>query len=96
VTVEHALAARERADASRFVDVDYREFLSEPLKTARNVYDALGLELLPESEAALREHAGQNPQNRHGKHTYTLEEYGLTPERVRERLAGYLERFALD
>ncbi|MDH3685398.1 MAG: sulfotransferase [Myxococcales bacterium] len=96
VKVEHALAARDGADASRFVDVDYREFLADPLKTARNIYDVLDLELPPESETALRDHVEKNPQNRHGKHTYTLEEYGLTPEAVRERLAGYLERFALD
>jgi hypothetical protein len=94
--VEHALEARERADASRFVDVDYREFLADPLKTARGIYEAFDLELPAGAAAALRQHVEGNPQNRHGKHSYSLEEYGLTREAVRERLSAYLERFALD
>jgi len=37
----------------------------------------------------------ENPQGKHGRHEYSLEAYGLSPERVRERLAAYIERFDL-
>ena len=39
----------------------------------------------------MREH----PQGKHGRHEYSLDEYGLSPERVRERFAGYVERYGL-
>ncbi len=28
-----------------------------------------------------------NPSDKHGKHTYALEDFGLTPEIIRKRLA---------
>ena len=31
----------------------------------------------------------------HGTHEYALEQYGLTPERVRTRLGAYIRRFGL-
>ena len=36
-----------------------------------------------------------NPQGKHGKHEYALEEYGLDPDQVRERFAAYIERFQI-
>ena len=37
----------------------------------------------------------ENPQGRHGRHSYSLGAYGLTPEAVRERLQGYCRDFDL-
>ena len=36
-----------------------------------------------------------NPKGKHGRHTYSLEDYGLTTEQVRERYANYCERFSI-
>ena len=44
---------------------------------------------------AMRAHLRENPQHRHGSHRYSLEEYGLSADVVRERLADYIERFGL-
>jgi hypothetical protein len=41
------------------------------------------------------EHATTHGKDRHGKHEYTLEMYGLTGTMVRDRLAAYIERFGL-
>jgi hypothetical protein len=43
----------------------------------------------------MERHLSENPQNKHGAHRYSLEEYGLSAETVRTRLAGYIERFGL-
>lgn len=93
--VERGLEARERTDPSRFVDVDYRAFVADPVVTARGVYGAFDLDVPPGTEAALEGYARSHAKGRHGDHTYSLEAYGLDEARVRERLAGYLERFDL-
>ena len=92
-SLERALAARDRMDPARVFDVDYRAFVADPLATARQVYRHFELPLDAASEAALERHVRENPQGKHGAHRYALEEYGLDPARVRERLRFYTDRF---
>jgi hypothetical protein len=93
--LERGLAARDQSRPERFVDVDYRDFVRAPLETAERIYQAFGLELEPGTRAIMERHLSENPQNKHGAHRYSLEEYGLSAETVRTRLAGYIERFGL-
>jgi hypothetical protein len=92
-SLERGLAARDRLEARRVLDVDFRAFVADPLGSVRGVYDHFGLERTPEVEAALAAWAREHPQGKHGAHRYSLEEYGLSAEAVRERLGFYLERF---
>jgi Sulfotransferase family len=92
-SLERGLAARERIDAGRFFDVDYRAFVADALGTVRRAYEHFGLELDPAASAALETWAREHPQGKHGAHRYSLEEYGLSAEAARERLAFYIDRF---
>jgi hypothetical protein len=89
------MAARDKLGPARFVDVSYRQFVKDPIGTAERVYDAFQLELLPRTVDAMRKHIADHPQNKHGAHTYTLADYGLSAEMVSQRLARYIERFEL-
>jgi hypothetical protein len=92
-SLERGLAARDRLEPARFLDVDYRAFVADPLATVRGSYRHFGLELGPQEEASLSAWAASHPQGKHGAHRYSLEEYGLSAEAVRERLGFYLDRF---
>lgn len=94
-SLERGLAARDRLDPARFVDVDYRRFVSDPLAAARSIYGHFDLPQGEAVRAALRQHMADHPQGRHGRHEYSLEQYGLTPGAVRERFADYIQRFDL-
>jgi hypothetical protein len=94
-SLDRGLEARQRHDPARFVDVDYRDFVAAPLGVAQRIYGHFGLPLPAAARAALESHARENPQGRHGRHEYSLEQYGLSPERVRERFAGYIEAYRL-
>jgi hypothetical protein len=94
-SLERGLAARDALDEARFVDVDYRVFVSDPLAAAERIYDHFELPAPPEVEKALREHVEAHPQNKHGRHEYSLKEFGLTGDAVRTRLADYILRFDL-
>jgi len=70
--------------------VQYQDFASDPLGTVEGVYRHFGLPLLAEArEAIASAHADSLRGERRPSHHYTLEEFGLTPEEVTERFAGY-------
>jgi hypothetical protein len=92
-SVERAMAARERTDPKRFVDIQYRHFLADPMGTVERVYGAFGLELDGATADAMARHLREEVQNKHGSHDYTLAQFGLSEERVKKRLAAYVERF---
>ena len=76
--------ARAAYDQAQFVDVDYREFVQDPVRTTRGIYDAFDLDWTPEVDAAV---TALDTESRSGgkrpKHSYSLDDYGLTEAEVR-------------
>lgn len=95
-SLERGLAARDRADAARFIDIAHDDFVADSMSVAENIYNHFGLDYSDRARTAMREHMRANPKGKHGKHEYSLEQYGLDPTRVRERFGSYAERFAID
>lgn len=79
----------ERPDA--FYHLRYDTLLADPLAEMRRVYDWLGDEWTPETEAGMRGWIADNPQNKHGKHSYAFEDWGLTREDMVPYFAEYLK-----
>jgi hypothetical protein len=94
-SLERGLEARDRSDPARFIDVDYRTFTAAPIEQIERIYAHFGLDWSPATEAAMLGFLDENPQHKHGTHHYSLEEFGLSAEGVRERLRFYTERFGL-
>jgi hypothetical protein len=92
-SLDRGLAAREKMDARRVVDVSHDEFVGDAVGVAKRIYGYFGLPLTAEALAAFEAHAEANPRAKHGRHEYELEEFGLSEERVRERFRGYLAGF---
>ena len=80
---------RAHHDPAQFCDVDYADFIADPVGTAAGIYRHFGL---PLSDAALQamqdDYAASQQGPRAPKHHYSLADYGLTTEAVRERFAG--------
>ncbi|WP_431238622.1 sulfotransferase family protein [Mycolicibacterium aichiense] len=80
---------RAKHNPAQFYDVDYFELIREPISTVEKIYDAFGLEMTDDARAAIQrtdEESKQGP--RAPKHTYSLADYGLTEEQVKERFKG--------
>ena len=92
-----ALEARDsgRVPADRFLDVDYRELVREPLAVVRKIYDHFGIDWCPEAAERMSDFLSRNPKDKHGKHSYTLEQFGLDRAQEEERYRTYAERFDL-
>lgn len=94
-SLERGLSARERCDPARFFDVGFRALRDDPLRTVADIYTRFGWDLSPHVCGVMRRHVADHPKGRHGRHRYTLEAYGLTPEAVASRLERYIARFGL-
>ena len=82
--------ARARYDPAQFCDVDYGEFVADPVGTVESAYAYFGLRLSgPAADAMRRLHAGQAGPDRPA-HRYALSDFGLTGEQVDERFAGLI------
>jgi hypothetical protein len=91
--VRLAVEAREKAGPEHFIDVAYADLVADPLAQMRRVYDFLGLELTAQKEEAMRSWIAGNPQHKHGKHRYRLEDFGLDGQTVEKAFADYRRRF---
>ena len=87
--LERFKAERAKHDPAHFYDVDYVDFVADPIGTVEDIYSYFGIELTePASRAMQQMHAESKKGPRAPKHTYSLEDYGLTAEAVKERFAG--------
>ena len=75
---------------SDFYHLYYDSLVADPLAEMRRVYDWLGDEWTPATEASMRGWLADNPQNKHGKHTYSFEDWGLTWEDMAPYFGDYL------
>ena len=79
---------RVRADhnSEQFYDLDYFGFVKDPVGAVGNVYRHFGIDFTDDARAAMeRSHEESKQGPRAPKHTYSLADYGLTDEQVKER-----------
>jgi hypothetical protein len=70
----------------RFVDVQFKDMLADPVGEATRVTTALGL---PADREAFEAYMVRNEAQRHGSHTYTAEDFGLTDAELEQDFAFY-------
>ncbi len=95
-TMLERTADARRRHGDRFVDVDYRELVADPLATTAKLYDDLGIELSTEAERRMAAHVAEHRQHRFGKHEYELADFGLERHALNDRLADYRATYGLD
>jgi len=81
--------ARERAayPEEQFLDVQYDDFVADPVGTTRGIYDSFDLDWSHEVDAAVTAIDRESRQGgRRPSHTYDLADYGLTEAEVRAAL----------
>lgn len=82
-------AVRAEHDPAQFCDVDYFEFVKDPVASVEGVYRHFGIEFTDAARAAVQHRHAESQQGpRAPKHTYSLADYGLTDEQVRQRFEG--------
>jgi Sulfotransferase family len=93
VGTDQAIAARERLGEERFIDVQHRELVLDPMGTVRRIYEHLGLELRPAVQRSILAWHEHNRSGAHGAHRYTPEQFGLSTAQLRSDYDRYLRHF---
>jgi hypothetical protein len=89
-------AARARgAHPGRVFDVSYRSLVRDPVAAVGAIYEHFGLRLGSEAEGRMRRWLAANPQGKHGRHRYSLEQFGLDRAAVDALFPGYPECFGV-
>jgi len=73
--------------------VHFKAMLSQPLVEARRVLGELGLAVGPADDAAFEAYLERNRQEKHGAHSYTAEDFGLSEEQLARDFAPYVEAY---
>ena len=89
VGYHHANEVRKQFP-DRFYDVNFADVTSQPLDTARKLYEHLGLDFSTQTESGMKEFLLNNPRNKHGVHSYTLEQFGFTEDQIMSSFPDYL------
>ncbi|KOV86678.1 sulfotransferase [Nocardia sp. NRRL S-836] len=84
-------AAARQARPERFVDVRFADTVAKPLVVAHDVLGALGLPPTTADGQAFAAYLRQNRAERHGSHSYSPEDFGLSEDRLRRDFAFYSE-----
>ena len=72
----------------RIVDVGFKDQMADPVGTASRVLHELGI---PSDAGELEAYMARNRSERHGGHTYTAEDFGLSEAELEQDFAFYQE-----
>lgn len=81
------------AQSGQIVDVVYRDLVRDPIGTVAGVYEQWGIPLSEEARERMEIYLRENPQGKHGVHTYSFEETGLDLSSERAKFAAYQAAF---
>ncbi|CAF3996901.1 unnamed protein product [Rotaria sp. Silwood2] len=83
---------RNHQDVSCF-DVLYDDLLAQPINTVRRIYNHFDLAWSEEFEMAMLAWLHDNPQGKHGRHSYTLNDCGMILDDIELRYREYISMF---
>jgi len=96
---------KERTYAQRSVDfansiqgqkvfhVDYRNLVKEPENVVHQIYENTGIPFSDHDLETVKQYVLSNKQHKHGRNSYSLEQFELSPQQIMDTFKDYRERF---
>lgn len=93
-TNDRAMATRSAwaDDSARCTDIEFGDAVADPIGQVARVYDAVGLPLTSDAEAAMRRWLAERPREP-ARPPYAAADFGLTDAQIEQRFATYNARF---
>ncbi len=92
-------AIRERDQGlipnDRIVDSHFVDLMADPVGSLRTIYEKLELDWPAGHDEMVTGYLRDKPKDKHGAHTYSLEDVGLDPESVRKSFANYVAHYGI-
>ena len=86
-------AFRAKHGAGAIYDIHYQDQIRDPIGTMRKLYEHFDTPFTSKLEGYMKKMLDTNPKGKFGKHEYSLDEFGLAAEQIRERYDDYCQRF---
>ncbi|MCA9562317.1 MAG: sulfotransferase [Myxococcales bacterium] len=93
--MERGLKAKAALPASQVFDLRLKDLRSSPREWMNRVYDHFDLPFTPSLGERFATAAANEPAAQFGSHTYSIQDYGLTDELVREKFSSYCAQFGV-
>lgn len=92
--VNRALLSRE-GKPQAFMDINYADLMTDSMAQVERIYAFAGLELSNEARKAMQASQQSNRKDRHGRHQYQLDDFGLSVSDVQQAYALYINNFEI-
>ena len=94
--IARAMDFRRRVGDERFADISFADLQSDPVAALAQGLHHIGLTFDDGSRLSVERWAATHQPGSHGSHSYDLADFGLDPERIRERFASYCTTFDVE
>lgn len=91
--LDRFMKVRAGADEDRFVDIFYKDQLTDPVAQCEKVLNAVGVPMTDEIRGGFDEWIEANKREHRAPHKYSLEDFGLTESGIREQFADYMNAY---
>lgn len=95
-TLEHdlkrCLQVRHSLPPGKFIDVDFRDTVSDPIGVVERIYREIGMPMTERARSQIGAYMKTHPREGRPTHSYTLEQFGFTEEEIRRRFQEYRAR----
>lgn len=73
--------------------ISYTDLVKDPMSAVKDLYSHFNFNLAPDAEEAMKCHMVDNKQNKHGKHSYGIEDFGITVDDIKTSMKTFLEYY---
>lgn len=84
---------RSLDDHDQFIDIQYDEFIANPIKTLKDIYSRTGRRMDQKLEDQLALVDKKNSKGKYGAHKYSLNDFGISQETIATHYFEYLKYF---
>lgn len=92
-SLEMGMKVEKKISPGQFLNVPYKELVNDPFAAILNIYNYFNYKIDSHMEPNIRKWLEQNPQHKHGVHTYSLEKFGLTNADIENRFSRYIKEY---
>jgi hypothetical protein len=94
--LRRGLDAREAVEPGRVYDLRYTDLMADPIAAIRTIYKHFGYDSNEEFYRAAARWHRDNPQHKHGKHRYDLDQFGLTGAMIERAMGPYCRQYGIE
>lgn len=87
------MEARKTIGERQFMDVSYHDVMKEPVRTVARIYERHSLKMSRQHATNIERWLRDNPQNKHGVHKHSPEEFDMQADAINRQFAQYVDRF---